>query len=126
VKAKKPVSRTLTRLRKICLSFPGATEKTSWGSPTFRGSKRIFAMYASKENHHGKGRDGVWVMAAPGRQERMVRTHPGRFFVPPYVGCMGWLGIWLDKDCDWDELVHILKAAHELAEGPPLPMPKKK
>lgn len=122
----KPASRELTRLRKICLALPNATEKTSWGEPTFRGSKRIFAMYASKENQQAKGRGGVWVMAAPGRQERMIRTHPNRFFVPPYVGGMGWLGIWLDGECDWDELVHILKAAHELAEGPPLPMPKRK
>jgi predicted DNA-binding protein (MmcQ/YjbR family) len=119
-------SRAETRLRKLCLSMPGATEKISWGSPTFRGSKRIFVMFASKDNHHGKGRDAAWVMAAPGRQERMVRTHPKRFFVPPYVGVMGWLGIWLDAVCDWDELAHIVKAAHELAEGPPLPMPKKK
>ena len=46
--------------------------------------------------------------------------------MPKYVGVMGWIGIWLDKVCDWDELAHIIKAAHEFAEGPPLPMPKKK
>ena len=119
-------SRAETRLRKLCLSMPGATEKTSWGEPTFRGSKRIFAMFASKNNHHGKGRDGVWLMAAPGRQDRMIKTHPDRFFVPPYVGGMGWLGVWLDDKCDWDELAHIVEAAHKLAEGPPLPMPKKR
>ena len=103
--------------------MPGATEKLSWGSPTFRGSKRIYAMFAGKGNSYHGGRECVWVMAAPGRQERMVRTHPTRFFVPKYVGPSGWIGIWLDKVCDWDELAHIIKAAHELAEGPPLPLP---
>ncbi len=119
-------SRAETRLRKLCLAMPGATEKISWGAPTFRGSKRIFAWFASKDTHAGKGRDAAWLMAAPGRQERMVRTHPKRFFVPPYVGVMGWIGVWLDKDCAWDELEHIVKAAFELAEGPPLKMPLKK
>jgi hypothetical protein len=97
------------RLRKLCLSMPGATEKISWGAPTFRGPKRIFAMFAGKKNSYHGGREAVWVMAAPGRQGRMVRTHPARFFVPKYVGVMGWIGVWLD-----------------LAAGPPLPMPKKK
>ena len=119
-------SRAESRLRKICLSMPGATEKISWGSLTFRGSKRIFAMFAGKGNSYHGGRECVWLMAAPGRQERMVRTHPTRFFVPKYVGPSGWIGVWLDKVCDWDELGHIIQAAYELAEGPPLKILKKK
>lgn len=57
----------------------------------------------------------MWLLAAPGRQERMVRTAPDRFFVPPYVGVSGWLGVWLDDVCRWEELTEILKAAHQLA-----------
>ena len=65
--------------------------------------------------HHGGGRHSAWVLAAPGRQARMVRTAPDRFFVPPYVGPSGWFGVWLDDVCDWDELADILTSAHALA-----------
>jgi predicted DNA-binding protein (MmcQ/YjbR family) len=54
----------------------------------------------------------VWVKAAPGRQERAVQTAPKRFFVPPYMGPSGWIGIWLDGVCDWDELGDILRDAY--------------
>ena len=64
-------------------------------------------------------------MAAPGRQARMIRTAPDRFFVPPYVGVDGWLGVWLDEVCDWRELAAILASAQELAEGPPRPRRRK-
>jgi hypothetical protein len=75
-------------------------------------------MFADANNHHGGGRHSVWVMAAEGRQARMIRTSPDRFFVPPYVGPNGWIGVWLDSVCRWDELADILASAHALAEGP--------
>jgi len=115
---KKPTPRALIRLRKICLALPNAEEKLAWGEPTFRSPKRIFAMFAAADSHHGRGRPGVWIMAAPGRQARMVRSAPDRFFVPPYVGPNGWIGVWLDDECDWDELADILTSAHTLAQGP--------
>ena len=31
----------------------------------------------------------------------MVRANPERFFVPPYVGPSGWIGVHLDGDIDW-------------------------
>lgn len=107
-------SRPLDRLRKLSLALPEAHEVEAWGEPTFRVRNRMFAMYASANNHHGAGRHAVWVKAAPGRQERMVRTAPSRFFVPPYVGTTGWIGVWLDGECDWDELTDILRTAYLL------------
>ena len=108
-------SRALTRLRKLCLALPEAHEVEAWGEPTFRVRNKMFATYANANNHHGGGRHAAWVKAAPGRQERMVRTAPGRFFVPPYVGPSGWLGVWLDDVCEWRELADILRDAHALA-----------
>lgn len=107
--------RALTKLRAICLSLPDAKETISHGAPTFWSPKRTFAMFADASNHHGRGRHSVWLLAAPGRQERMVRTAPDRFFVPPYVGVGGWIGVWLDDVCDWEELAEILKSAHQVA-----------
>ena len=84
----------------------------AWGEPTFRVKNKMFAMYADAKNHHGAGRHAVWVKAADGRQARAVRTAPLRFFVPPYMGPSGWIGVWLDDVCDWDELADILRDAY--------------
>lgn len=55
-----------------------------------------------------------WVKAAPGRQARAVKTAPDRFFVPPYVGPSGWVGVYLDATTDWQELRDILRDAYML------------
>lgn len=107
-------SSPIIRLRKICLALPEAHEVAAWGEPTFRVRNKMFATYANASNHHGGGRHAAWVKAAPGRQARMVQTAPDRFFVPPYVGTAGWIGVWLDGDCNWDELGDILRAAYLL------------
>ena len=105
----------LPRLRKLCLALPEAHEVEAWGAPTFR-VKTIFAMYAGPGNHHHEGRAGVWLKAAPGNQPLMVRAAPDRFFVPPYVGPSGWIGVYLDSpSTDWDELAELLSDAWRLS-----------
>jgi predicted DNA-binding protein (MmcQ/YjbR family) len=106
--------RPLTRLRKLCLALPDAHEVEAWGEPTFRVKNKIFAMYAAAANHHGDGREGVWLKAAPGNQDLMVRAFPRKFFVPPYVGPKGWVGVYLDGDVDWAELDELLWDAWRL------------
>ena len=107
-------ARPLTRLRKICLSLPEAHEVEAWGEPTFRVRNKLFAMFASAGTHHGHGRPAVWCKAGPGNQEIMVRGAPERFFVPPYVGPSGWIGIWLDGDVQWGELADLLRDSYDL------------
>ena len=104
----------LARLRKVCLALPEAHEVEAWGEPTFRVRNKLFAMYASAANHHGHGRPSVWCKAAPGNQALMVRAAPDRFFVPPYVGPSGWVGVWLDRGADWVELADLLRDAYLL------------
>jgi hypothetical protein len=108
------VTPPLTRLRKLCLALPEAHEVEAWGEPTFRVRNKLFAMHAAAGNHHGGGRPAVWIKAAPGNQDLMVRTAPERFFVPPYVGPSGWIGVWIDRDVDWDELAELLRDAYKL------------
>jgi predicted DNA-binding protein (MmcQ/YjbR family) len=74
----------------------------------------MFAMYANADNHHGSGRSAAWCKAAPGQQALMVTTAPEQFFVPPYVGPSGWVGVWLDSDTDWDELEELLRDSYRL------------
>ena len=107
-------ARALTRLRRLCLSLPDAHEVEAWGEPTFRVRNRLFAMHAASGNHHGNGRAAVWCKAAPGNQQLMVKAAPERFFVPPYVGPSGWVGVWLDAGTDWDELAGFLADAWRL------------
>lgn len=129
-------SRALTRLRKLCLALPEAREVEAWGEPTFR-VKTIFAMYAGPSNHHGAGRESVWVKANKTNQALMLAAAPDRFFVPPYVGPFGWIGIYLDSaKSDWDELAELLRdawrmsvpkkllAAHDAAKGAATASPK--
>jgi hypothetical protein len=107
---------TLERLRAICLALPETSERPSHGSPTwFVREKRSFAMLV--DNHHGDGRFALWCAAPPGDQQLLVDADPERFFVPPYVGHRGWLGVRLDHGVDPDELAGIVEDAY-LAVAP--------
>jgi hypothetical protein len=104
----------LPRVRKLCLGLPEAHEVEAWGEPTFRVKNKLFATYAAANNHHGGGRNAVWCKAAAVNQQLMVEAAPERFFVPPYVGPSGWIGVYLDGDVDWDELQGLLWDAWRL------------
>ena len=104
----------LARLRKVCLALPEAHEVEAWGEPTFRVRNKLFAMYAAPNNHHGAGRPAVWCKAAPGNQALMVRAEPERYFVPPYVGPSGWVGVWLDRNPDWSEVKDLMRDSYRL------------
>lgn len=107
-----PRSAPLDRLRKICLALPEATEKEAWGEPTFRVRDKLFAIFSN--NHHGDGRIAVWCKAPPGVQEIVVHAAPERFFVPPYVGHKGWVGINLIGKVDWKEVAEFMTDSYRL------------
>lgn len=100
----------LDRVRKICLALPEAYEKVAWSAPTFRVADRQFAMWV--DNHHGDGVTGIWCKAAPGAQEELVGADPERFFVPPYVGKAGWVGIRLDRGLDWNVVAGLVREGY--------------
>ena len=104
----------IARLRRLCLALPEAHEVEAWGAPTFRVRNKLFAMYAAAGNHHGAGRAAVWCKATPVNQALMLEAAPDRFFVPPYVGPSGWVGIWLDKKPDWTEVSSLLEDGYRL------------
>lgn len=110
---------TLERVRTLCRGLPETEERLSHGAPTFfvRG-KRAFVMYM--DDHHGDGRLALWCNAPPGAQHSLVREHQRRFFVPPYVGSRGWVGVRLDVDPNWDEIADIIEDAYRMAAPQPL------
>ena len=102
----------LERLRAICLALPEATEKLTWEeTPTFRVRDKIFAMYSTD---HRDGRVSMWCKAPPGAQEALVGSDPERFFVPPYVGHNGWIGVRFDVAIDWDEVGELAIESYEM------------
>lgn len=106
--------RPITRLRKLCLALPEAHEVEAWGEPTFRVRNKIFAMFADANNHHGDGRPAVWMKAAAGEQQKMIRAAGDCFFRPPYVGPSGWIGVWLDGVVAWEDLAEFLEDSYRL------------
>ena len=111
VRGRRDDGRQIKRLRRLCLSIPGATEKISHGEPTFFTPKRVFAMFAN--NHHDDGHVAVWLPAGPGVQETLIDEVPQIYFRPPYVGPAGWIGVELSKVND-DLLGSLILEAYHL------------
>jgi hypothetical protein len=111
--------RALERIREICLSLPETSERLSHGAPTFFvREKRAFVMVLT--DHHGDGRFAIWCAAGDGMQRMLVAADAERFFVPPYVGHRGWLGVRLDRGLDWEEVAGILEDAYAEVAPPKL------
>jgi hypothetical protein len=104
-------ARLLARVRKLCLALPGATERPSHGSPSFfLDDKQAFASFS--DNHHHDGRIALVCAAPEGAQAMLVDTNPECYFVPPYVGRLGWIGVRLDRDLPWSEIAAVVESAH--------------
>lgn len=109
--SRRDVAGALERVRAICLALPAVTERLSHGAPTFFvNGKKTFTMF--HDDHHGDGRLALWCAAPPGVQAELVDLEPERFFVPPYVGHRGWLGVRLDVDPQWGEIARIIEDAY--------------
>lgn len=104
----------LDRLRAVCLALPEVYEAPSHGEPTFRVGKKQFAMFASAENHHGAGRNAVWVKSTHFTADQLIRADPSVFFTPPYVAHLGWVGVYLDDHAEWDMLAGLLHDAYRM------------
>ena len=110
------------RLTPVIEALPDTFQKLSHGSPTFwTGAGRKARTFASlhDEREWFEGRLCLWLAAPEGLQEALVAGDPVRWFVPPYVGHRGWVGLRLDlSDTDWDEAAGALEDAHAfIADG---------
>jgi hypothetical protein len=102
----------LEQLRRLCLALPAVTERPSHGEPAwFVEDKRLFVTFA---DHHHDDRLGFWCASTHVAQEALVGSAPERFFVPPYVGHRGWLGVYLDVPVDWAEVETLVRDAYRL------------
>jgi hypothetical protein len=105
-------TRALERLRRLCLALPEATERESHGERAwFVRDRKLFVTFV---DHHHDDRVGFWCAAPPGDQRALVASDPERFFVPPYVGHRGWLGVYLDVPVDWGQIADIVTDAYRV------------
>jgi hypothetical protein len=112
-------AQALEAIREICLGLPETSERLSHGAPTFfvRG-KRSFATVW--DNHHDDGRFALICAAPAGMQTALVEADPERFYVPPFVGHRGWIGVRLDGGFDRDEIAGIAEDAFAEVAPPKL------
>ena len=87
-------------VRKMALAMPEATEQESWETPTFRVRKKIFAMFSDEQR-------SVWVKSTHDEQRALTSMEPDTYFVPPYVGPSGWVGVRF-AGADREELRELL------------------
>jgi hypothetical protein len=76
----------VAEIRRFALSLPGAVERTTWGSPTFRVKNRIFMILDAD------GRAAT-VKARKEHQHTIIGSDPRTFSVAPYVGRFGWVKV---------------------------------
>ena len=96
------------RLRAICMDLPGAEERLSHGQPAWFVKKQFAGL---TDHHHGDDWIGLWAAAPEGAQAELVERDPEVFFVPPYVGGRGWIGMKFSEDSDWDEVAEVVEDA---------------
>src|SRR6476659_2255160 len=107
-----PVARNpVAHVRRICLELPEVTERLSHSARTWfvRDKKTVATVW---DDHHGDGRLALSCAAPPGVQQQLVDEEPARFYVPPYVGGRGWIGVRLDVKVDWNEIREIVADAY--------------
>ncbi|MFM9873119.1 MAG: MmcQ/YjbR family DNA-binding protein [Fimbriimonadaceae bacterium] len=129
----------LVKVREICLGLPDVVERLSHGEPCwFYKGKRVICMF--DDHHHGADRVAVWVPCLPGVAAGLVASSPweehceggsphphslpegeggvrNRFFVPPYVGVKGWVGVVLDEGTNWGEVRDLIEVAWRIVSG---------
>lgn len=112
-------SKWLQQVRECALALPETSERLSHGAPSFFIKKtKNFLNFA--ENHHGDGRIALWAAATLDAQQLLVNAEPKHFFVPAYVGHLGWVGVNLDKGIAFKKVKAIIEQAWRVRAPPKL------
>jgi hypothetical protein len=98
------------RVRAICLSLPGTTERRSHGAPAFFVGKQFVMLWP--DGHHDHALPHLWCAAPYGVQAEIIASARDRYFRPPYVGHRGWIGVRLGGAVDWEEVAMLCEDAY--------------
>jgi hypothetical protein len=97
-------------VREICLGLPETEEVISHGFPHYKVRDKGFATYSL--NHHGDGKVSLLLNASHETQQMLVESAPKHFFVPPYIGPRGWVGLELNLGLSWDRISQLTFEAY--------------
>ena len=90
-------------VRRMALALPDTVEQETWGTPTFRVRKKIFVMFSDEQRE-------AWVKSTHDEQRALTQMDPETFFVPPYVGPSGWIGVRF-RSVNRDEMRELITEA---------------
>ncbi len=93
------------RVRDLALRLPETGERETWGQVTYRVRERVFAVAPPD---HGS----IIVKVPVGMRDVFCESDPERFFVPPYFGPKGWVGLRLGAGTDWDEVRDLIEGSY--------------
>ncbi len=97
----------LERVRALCLALPETFELETWDHPTFRvgsGRGKMFCTVAT---------DGSSITLKADPPELPALLAQGTpFYVPPYVGNKGWVGVELGDGTDWEEVAELIATSY--------------
>ena len=108
-------SAAMERVGRMSLTLPNAATKPSHGAVAYQVRGKTFGMVM--DDHHGNKRAELWVKAAPGAQREWVAGDGKKYYVPPYVGPSGWIGVWLDVAVDWPAVAELLVEGYLIQAG---------
>ncbi len=100
----------IERVRALCLALPEAFELEAWDHPTFRvgsGRGKMFCIAAEDGS-------SIRLKADPLEREALL-AQGDPFYVPPYVGSKGWVGMELERPrTDWVEVAELIATSYSL------------
>ncbi len=97
------------RLRVVCLALPEANEEPMRRGPSYRVADKIFALERPWNDWLA-----LWCKGPDGSREIFLGAEPAKFFIPPYFGAKGWIGVGMDEAADWREIEAFVRRSYRL------------
>lgn len=107
-------------VRRRCLALPEVSERLSHGAPTFFIRAKTSFASLLLNGHHQYDFPHLICAAPPGVQPALVEAEPDHYFIPPYVGGRGWLGVRLDRGLPPTAIADLCEDAYRTVAPPSL------
>ena len=99
-------TRTLERVRRLCLALPEAREALAWGHPVFKAGTKTFAAIEMVDE-----RPSVAFRLEPLDVDLLLKRKP--FFATPY-GRGLWVSAWADSRLDWPLIGRLVERSYRV------------
>ena len=77
--------------------------------PSYRVADKIFAL-----ERPWNAWLAVWCKVPFGSRDIILDAERARFFIPPYFGAKGWIGVGMDEAADWREIEAFVHRSYRL------------